>query len=81
MNGETDAVEPPDVWTVKGPVRAPAGTVAERPVAETAVVVPTTPPPKITVSALIPVGSKPVPLMLTVVPVGPLVGLKLEIVG
>src|SRR5436190_17947284 len=67
---------PPGVVTLIGPLVAPAGTVAVIAVAELAVKL-----------ALVPLNStaeapvKLVPLMVTLVPTGPLPGLKLVIVG
>src|SRR5438477_3960540 len=67
---------PPGVVTLIGPLEAPAGTVAVIAVAEFTVKL-----------ALVPLNStaeapvKLVPLMVTLVPTGPLPGVKLEIVG
>src|SRR5436853_5220832 len=67
---------PPGVVTLIGPLVAPAGTVAVIAVAEFTVKL-----------ALVPLNStaeapvKLVPLMVTLVPTGPLPGVKLEIVG
>src|SRR5205814_2529765 len=67
---------PPGVVTLIGPLVAPAGTVAVIAVAELTVKL-----------ALVPLNStaeapvKLVPLMVTLVPTGPLPGVKLEIVG
>jgi hypothetical protein len=66
-------------FTVTAPVLAPAGTVTVNCVvvaAETAAVVPLN-----LTTLLAGVLLKLVPTMLTVVPAGPLLGLKLEIVG
>src|SRR5258706_4068777 len=67
---------PPGVVTLIGPVVAPAGTVAVIEVAELTVKVAPTP---LTVTALAPV--KLVPVIVTLVPTGPLVGAKLVMVG
>ena len=67
---------PPAVVTLIGPVEAPAGTVAVIVVAEFTVNVALVP---LNSTALAPV--KLVPLMVTLVPTGPLPGVKLEIVG
>src|SRR5207302_475759 len=68
--------EPPGVMTLIGPLEAPAGTVAWIAVAEltvrTALVAPNC-------TAVVPV--KLVPLIVTLVPAGPLTGVKLVIVG
>src|SRR5438046_4787524 len=67
---------PPGVVTLIGPLEAPAGTVVVIAVAELTVKL-----------ALVPLNStaeapvKLVPLMVTLVPTGPLPGVKLEIVG
>src|SRR6266480_1358738 len=67
---------PPGVVTLIGPLVAPAGTVVVIAVAEFTVKL-----------ALVPLNStaeapvKLVPLMVTLVPTGPLLGVKLEIVG
>src|SRR2546421_17373 len=68
---------PPDVVTRSGPVVAPVGTVARMVVAELTVkLVALTP---LNVTAVAPV--KFVPVIVTVLPTGPLVGVKLVIVG
>ena len=67
---------PPGVVTLSGPVVAPAGTVAWIAVAEVTVKLA---PAVLKVTAVAPV--KLVPLMVTLVPTGPLVGSKLVIVG
>ncbi|HYR17113.1 MAG TPA: hypothetical protein VEQ67_23290, partial [Mycobacterium sp.] len=67
---------PPEVVTLIGPVAAPAGTVAVIAVAELTVKLALVP---LNRTALAPV--KFVPLMVTLVPTGPVVGVKLEIVG
>src|SRR5438552_16454597 len=67
---------PPAVVTLIGPLEAPAGTVAVIAVAELTVKLALVP---LNRTALAPV--KLVPLMVTLVPTGPLVGVKLEIVG
>src|SRR5712691_810963 len=67
---------PPGVVTLIGPVVAPAGTVAVMVVAEFTVKLALVPLNSTTVAPV-----KLVPLMVTLVPTGPLVGVKLEIVG
>src|SRR5207237_932689 len=67
---------PPGVVTLSGPVVAPAGTVAWIAVAEVTVKVALTP---LNVTEVAPL--KFVPLIVTLVPTGPLVGEKLAIVG
>src|SRR5438046_2660309 len=67
---------PPGVVTLIGPLVAPAGTVAVIAVAEPTVKLALVP---LNSTALAPV--KLVPLMVTLVPTGPLRGVKLEIVG
>src|SRR5205807_40164 len=67
---------PPGVVTLTGPVVAPAGTVARIAVSEVTVKVALTP---LNDTAVAPV--KFVPLIVTLVPTGPLVGVKLAIVG
>src|SRR2546426_1392329 len=67
---------PPAVVTLSGPVVAPLGTVAWIAVAELTVELALTP---LNVTAVAPV--KFVPLIVTPVPTGPLVGAKLVIVG
>ena len=67
---------PPDVVTLIGPVVAPAGTGAVIAVAEVTVNVALT---LLNLTAVAPV--KFVPLIATLVPTGPLVGVKLVIVG
>ena len=67
---------PPGVVTLSGPVVAPTGTVAEIEVEEITVKLALTP---LNVTAVAPV--KFVPLSITLVPTGPLVGAKLVIVG
>ena len=67
---------PPEVVTLIGPVVAPLGTVAEIEVAEFTVKLALVP---LNRTAVAPV--KFVPLIVTVVPTGPLVGVKLVIVG
>src|ERR1700704_2168063 len=67
---------PPAVVTLSGPVVAPAGTVAVIAVAEFTVKLALVP---LKVTAVAPV--KFVPLIVTVVPTGPLLGAKLVIVG
>ena len=67
---------PPGVVTLSGPVVAPAGTVAWIAVAEVTVNVAAVP---LNVTAVAPV--KFVPLIVTLAPAGPLVGVKLVIVG
>jgi hypothetical protein len=69
-------VPPLVVVTAIGPVVAPLGTVALIVVSETKVKAALTP---LKVTWLAPV--KPEPLMVTVVPIGPLVGVKVEMVG
>jgi hypothetical protein len=68
---------PPGVVTLSGPVVAPVGTVARIDVDEITVKVAALTP--LNVTAVAPVRS--VPLIVTAVPTGPLVGLKLVIVG
>jgi len=67
---------PPDVVTLSGPVVAPAGTVAWIAVADVTVKAALTP---LNVTAVAPV--KFVPLMVTLLPTGPLLDAKLAIVG
>jgi len=67
---------PPGVVTLSGPVVAPAGTVAWIAVAEVTVKLELTP---LNVTAVAPV--KFVPLIVTLVPTSPLVGVTLVIVG
>src|SRR5438094_7517787 len=67
---------PPGVVTLSGPVVAPAGTVAWIAVAEVTVKVALTP---LNVTEVAPLSF--VPLIVTLVPTGPLVGEKLVIVG
>src|SRR5207245_5839892 len=67
---------PAGVVTLSGPVVAPAGTVAWIAVSEVTVKLALTP---LKATAVAPV--KLVPLMVTLVPAGPLVGAKLVIVG
>ena len=67
---------PPGVVTLSGPVVAPVGTVAWIVVAEVTVKLALTP---LNVTVVAPV--KLVPLIVTLVPTGPLVGVKLVIVG
>ena len=69
-------VVPPSVATVMDPVVAPAGTVARIVVAESTVKVALTP---LNVTGVAP--AKLVPLTATVVPTGPLAGVKLVIAG
>src|SRR6202007_2827523 len=67
---------PPGVVTLIGPLVAPDGTVAVIVVAELTVKLALVP---LNRTAVAPV--KLVPLMVTLVPTGPLVGVKLEMVG
>src|SRR5207248_2551462 len=67
---------PPGVVTLSGPLVAPAGTVAWIAVAEVTVKLALTPLNATTVAPV-----KLVPLIVTLVPTGPLVGEKLVIVG
>src|SRR5437660_5902393 len=67
---------PPGVVTLSGPVVAPAGTVARIAVSEVTVKVALTPLNDTDVAPV-----KFVPLIVTLVPTGPLVGVKLAIVG
>ena len=67
---------PPGVVTLSGPAVAPAGTVAWIAVAEVTVKLALNP---LNATAVAPVNS--VPLIVTLVPTGPLVGAKLVIVG
>src|SRR5207237_1104493 len=67
---------PPGVVTLTGPVVAPAGTVARIAVSEVTVKVAPTPLNDTDVAPV-----KLVPLMVTLVPTGPLPGEKLAIVG
>src|SRR6266480_1578688 len=67
---------PPGVVTLIGPLEAPAGTVAVIAVAEPTVKLALVP---LNSTALAPV--KLVPLIVTLAPTGPLLGVKLEIVG
>ena len=76
VNALTLVVVPPGVVTLSGPVVAPLGTVAEIEVAELTVKLALVP---LNVTAVAPV--KFVPLIVTPVPTGPLVGEKLVIVG
>src|SRR5205807_793103 len=69
-------VVPPGVVTLIGPLEAPAGTVAWIAVAELTVKLAPVAP---NCTAVAPV--KFVPLIVTLVPVGPLLGAKLVIVG
>jgi hypothetical protein len=68
--------DPPDVVTVIGPVVAPEGTLVLMVVEVTLVIVAWTPLKK-----TVEVGPKFVPVIVTPVPTGPLVGVKSEIVG
>src|SRR5207253_401693 len=68
---------PPGVVTLSGPVVAPLGTVAAIVVAELTVKLTALVP--LNVTAVAPV--KLVPLIVTLLPTGPLVGVKLVIVG
>src|SRR5438309_3393558 len=70
---------PPRVVTLIGPVEAPEGTMAVRLVAEAEVTVAVT--PLNLTSFLRASGSKLVPVIVTAVPGGPLVGVKLVMVG
>src|SRR5437899_7360154 len=70
---------PPLVVTVIGPAVAPPGTGAVRLVADAAVTVART--PLNFTSFLLATGSKFVPVIVTVVPGGPLLGVKLVMVG
>src|SRR5438477_562074 len=76
VNASVLVAVPPDVVTLSGPVVAPAGTVAWIAVAEVTVKVALTP---LNVTEVAP--RKFVPLIVTLVPTGPLVGVKLAIVG
>jgi len=76
VNGLALVAVPDGVVTVSGPVVAPAGTVAWIAVAEVTVNVALTP---LNATAVAPV--KFVPLIVTLVPTGPLVGVKLAMVG
>src|SRR5437879_5335809 len=67
---------PPGVATLSGPVVAPAGTVAWMAVADVTVKLALTP---LNVTAVTP--AKFVPLMVTLLPNSPLVGVKLVMVG
>src|SRR2546426_3746335 len=67
---------PPGVVTLIGPLVAPAGTVAVMVVAEPTVKLALVP---LNSTAVAPV--KLAPLIVTLVPTGPLVGVKLETVG
>src|SRR2546422_2412708 len=67
---------PPGLVTLIGPVVAPVGTVAAIVVAE-----PTVKPALAPLNSTAVAPVKLVPLMVTLVPTGPLVGVKLEIVG
>ena len=67
---------PPGVATLSGPVVAPAGTVAWIAVADVTVKLALTP---LNVTAVTP--AKFVPLMVTLLPTSPLVGVKLVMVG
>src|SRR2546426_12754938 len=69
-------VVPPGVVTRSGPVVAPVGTVARIAVSEVTVKLALTP---LNVTAVAPV--KFVPLSVTLLPTGPLVGVKLVSVG
>ena len=73
---ELDAV-PPAVVMAIFPVMAPVGTVAVTCVLEFTVKLVAFTPPKVTLV----VWARLFPMMTTEVPTGPLVGLKLEIVG
>jgi len=68
--------EPAVVTTVIGPVVAATGTVAVIDVAELLTTVPAV-PLKLTVAP----GTRPVPVIVTFVPTGPLLGVKLLMVG
>ena len=70
---------PPRVVTLIGPVVAPEGTMAVRLVAEAEVTVAVT--PLNLTSFLLATGSKFVPVIVTAVPGGPLLGVKLVMVG
>ncbi|OLE97481.1 MAG: hypothetical protein AUG75_07745 [Cyanobacteria bacterium 13_1_20CM_4_61_6] len=77
MNAPALVAVPPGVVTRSGPVVAPVGTVARMVVAESTVkFVALTP---LNVTAVAPV--KFVPVIVTVLPTSPLVGVKLVIVG
>ena len=76
MNALLLVAVPPEVVTLIGPVVAPLGTVAVIEVAEPAVKLALTPLKRTAVAPL-----KLVPLIVTVVPTGPLAGEKLVIVG
>jgi hypothetical protein len=67
---------PPEPVTVSGPVVAPAGTVAWIAVAELTVKLA---PAPLKVTAVAPL--KLVPVIITLVPTGPMLGVKLVIVG
>jgi hypothetical protein len=69
--------DPPDVVTVIFPVLAPLGTVALTLLSELTVKVVALTPPKVTFVVCV----RPVPLIVTTVPIGPLVGEMLLIVG
>src|SRR5256885_10786787 len=76
VNAALLVADPPGVVTLSRPVVAPAGTVAWIAVAELTVKLALTP---LNATAVAPV--KFVPLMVTLIPTGPLVGAKLVIVG
>ena len=79
VNGRGEVTVRPPVVTVRGPYTAPDGTVTVRLVAEEAVTVPLVVPKK--TMLLAGVGSRSVPVMITEVPVAPLVGVNDAIVG
>ena len=68
---------PPDVVTTMFPVMAPVGTVAVICDPELTVKLVAVMPPKVTFVAPV----NPLPVIVTSVPTGPLVGVKLEITG
>ena len=76
VNGLALVAVPPGVVTLSGPVVAPVGTVAWIAVAEVTVKLALNP---LNVTDVAPV--KLVPLIVTLVPTGPLVGVKLVTVG
>src|SRR5256712_3662269 len=76
LSGAALVAVPPGVVTLSGPVVAPAGTVAWIAVLEVTVKVALTP---LKATAVAPV--KFVPLIVTLVPTGPLPGAKLAMVG
>src|SRR2546425_1133382 len=76
VNALALVVVPPGVVTLSGPVVAPLGTVAAIEVEELTVKLALVP---LKVTAVAPV--KLVPVIVTLVPTGPLVGVKLVIVG